>query len=109
MRWRKATSVILAAVLFAVLTSGTLRPQPASAVGTAVIVVSSIGAYVIFVFGMTWIVYGNRWKDPDQELVATALDAHRFDDRLHDQFDTPRVRMAPNCRTTDGQVPLLCW
>lgn len=111
MRWRKVRSVLSLAVLLAVLSSGTLRPQPARAVSTAVIIVSSIAGYVVLVIGLTWIIYGHRYNDPDQDqdLVATASGANRFDDRLRDQFDTHGVRTVPNCRITDGQVPLLCW
>lgn len=109
MRSKKARSVLLLAVMFAVLTSGTLRPQPARAVSTAVIVVSSVAGYVVAVAAITWIIRGRRYRDPDRELVAAASDAHRFNDRLRDQFDTHGVQTVPNCRITDGQVPLLCW
>ena len=99
---RTAKKARLFLLLLAFLAFGTVRPRPARAVDTAVIVISSIAAYVVFIVGGTWLVY-TRKHTSQQPLMPEAdlLDA--------DRRESGTMRLAPHCRTADGTMALLCW
>ena len=100
--WRKATKVALLVVLATILGTGTLRPQPARAANTAVIVVSSIAAYVVFVVGATWLIYTRR-QQPLQGFLPQETA------RLGEEDERAGVRLAHECQPREGTMPLVCW
>src|SRR5262245_20963644 len=84
------------------LSIGTLSPRPAKAVDTAVIVISSIAAYVVFVFVGAYIVYG---RNPSPlELMPGPVGADHPEDGRPDG-----VRFGYGCRQADGNLTLACW
>ena len=98
----KATKACLLVLLATVLATGSLRPQPARAVDTAVIVVSSIAAYVVFVVGATWLIYTRR-QQPLQGFVP------QEPARFGDKNERPGLRLAPECQPRDGTMPIAGW
>jgi hypothetical protein len=80
---------------------GFVRPTPARADDTAVIVVGAIAAYAIFVAIGAWVIYGRQssseWSDKPPDLRDAAA-------------DRGGVRFGSRCPpTADGPLPVACW
>ncbi len=90
-------TVVLAVVL-TMLCTGIVRPGPARAVDTAVLVIGSIAAYAAFVTVGTMLMRRNTsasWELMDPPLRA-------------DQQE-PGVRFAPHCLQNAPNLKLVCW
>jgi hypothetical protein len=99
-RWMR--SLILLALFLIMLVTGTARPRPARADNLPLIIGAGVGIFVVVVLTGTWLVYGRKHDRkelfvPEAELPPGAREGG------------DGVRLAPNCRPTDGQAPLLCW
>jgi hypothetical protein len=85
-------------ILLTILATGILRPAPARAVDTWVLVVGSIAAYVAVVAVGT-ILY--RRSRSASELLDTQRDA--------DAAQRERVNFVQRCPQNSGNLTVVCW
>ena len=96
-RIRRTVALTLVAAVFSV---GLVRPRPARAVDTAVLVIGSIAAYVAVVVAGTMLM---RHNSPSSwGLLPT-------DERLQRDPPQPGVHLAHRCKQSSGNLNLVCW
>lgn len=94
-------TVVVVAVIVAVL-FGALRPSPARAANTAILVVGSIVAFVGFVVVGTLLTTHRQAAACLQEVSGEDADRH-----VHAPGGT--IRWGAHCHPTIEGQPLLCW
>ena len=93
--------LVAATVITTVLCAGTVTPRRAQAVDTAVLVISSIAAYVAFIAIGAYFVFRGSENPP---FLASEVPP--------DAADEPGsgvVRPGFRCAQRDGQVTVVCW
>ena len=96
---RGRRTVVLTAVV-ALLCTGVLRPQPAHAVETAILIVGSIAAYAAVVVAGTLLMR----RDTPAEWGLMPMDQ-----RLRDDRPDPGVNFAHRCKQDSSNLTLVCW
>lgn len=97
MKVQRVRRTIALTVVLTILCMGIVRPRPAQAVDTAVLVIGSIAAYAAFVVVGT--ILTRRYIATSEELM---------DPPPRDQQE-PGVRFAPHCRQNSPTLKLVCW
>jgi hypothetical protein len=98
MRVQRVRRTIALTVVLTILCMGLVRPRPAQAVDTAVLVIGSIAAYAAFVVVGT--ILTRRYIATSEELM---------DPPPRDQQQEPGVHFAPHCRQNSLTLKLVCW
>lgn len=100
MQFERTRRTVVLVLIIALAFVGTLRPRPAHAVETAVIIIGSIAAYAAVVVAGTMLMRRNT----PASWGLMPLDPEARDDRPE-----PTLRLAPGCRQTAAGVTLVCW
>ncbi|HVO22671.1 MAG TPA: hypothetical protein VMW56_03480 [Candidatus Margulisiibacteriota bacterium] len=98
MTLQRVRRIVALTVVFTLLCMGIVRPRPARAVDTAVLVLGSIAAYVAFVSVGTLLT--RRYTATSMELMEPPP---------RDDQQEPGVRFAPHCRQNSPNLKLICW
>jgi len=92
--------VVVVALIMAVVTATAVVPTRAVATDNLVYIIPAAISGAVLVAVLIAILVANRKKEPELDLAP----------RQRPLIATePRVRVGPDCRTTDGAMPLLCW
>lgn len=100
MKFERVRRTVVLTVVIALLGVGILRPRPAHAVETAIIVVGSIAAYVAVVVAGTMLM---RRNTPAEWGLMP------MDQRLRDDRPEPGVDFAHRCKQDSSNLTLVCW
>jgi hypothetical protein len=98
MKLERVRRTVALTVVLTMLCTGIVRPRPAHAVDTAVLVIGSIAAYAAFVVAGAWLMRRNT--PASWELV---------DPPPRDEQREPGVHFAPHCRQNSPNLKLVCW
>ena len=97
MKLQRVRRTVALTVVFTMLCMGIVRPRPARAIDTAILVIGSIAAYVAFVAAGTMLMRRN--SPASWELV----------DNPRDDQQEPGVHFASGCRQNSPNLKLVCW
>lgn len=100
MRFERMCRTIVFTVVVAIFFCGTIRPCPARAVDTTVLIIGSVAAYIGVVVAGT--VLMRRSTPASWGLMPTEHGAA-------DERPDPGARLGHRCRQTAGNLTLVCW
>jgi hypothetical protein len=98
MKLQRVRRTVALTVVLTMLCMGIMRPRPARAVSTAILVIGSIAAYAAFVTVGTILMRRN-----------SAASWELMDQPPRDDQHESSVRFAPRCRQNSPNLNLVCW
>lgn len=100
MKFERVRRTVVLTVVIALLCADIVRPRPAHAIETAIIVIGSIAAYVGVVVAGAMLM---RNSTPESTGLMP------MDQPLRDDRPGPGVRFAHRCNQDSPNLKLVCW